>query len=113
MLTEDRISIVKDLRPIDDVFFEVIAEDTETCQEILSTILEFPKFSARVKELKTTEGGASAVCEVMDKYINEEIVKDHILIIQNMQKAGLTIDQIKASGFTDEEIDKALAVTTE
>lgn len=31
---------VKKLRPIDDVFFEVLADDPEVCQEILRTILE-------------------------------------------------------------------------
>lgn len=32
---------------------------------------KFPKFSARVRELKTTEGGANVVCEVMEKYMAE------------------------------------------
>lgn len=31
---------VKNLRPIDDVFFEVLAQNTEVCQEMLRTILE-------------------------------------------------------------------------
>ena len=31
---------VKKLRPIDDVFFEVLADDLEVCQEILRTILK-------------------------------------------------------------------------
>ena len=31
---------VKDLRPIDDVFFEVLAKNTAVCQEILRVILE-------------------------------------------------------------------------
>lgn len=31
---------IKKLRPIDDVFFEVLADDLEVCQEILRTILE-------------------------------------------------------------------------
>ena len=29
---------------------------------------KFPELSAEVKRLKSTEGGASAVCEVMQKY---------------------------------------------
>ena len=39
---EEKFEKVKDLRPIDDVFFEVLADDVEVCQEILSTILEDP-----------------------------------------------------------------------
>ena len=39
---EEKFEKVKDLRPIDDVFFEVLADDIEVCQEILCTILEDP-----------------------------------------------------------------------
>lgn len=31
---------IRDLRPIDDVFFEVLARNTSVCQEMLRTILE-------------------------------------------------------------------------
>lgn len=37
---EEKIERVKDLRPIDDVFFEVLASKKEVCEEILRTILE-------------------------------------------------------------------------
>jgi len=37
---EDKIERIKDFRLIDDVFFEVFAEDKEACEEILRTILE-------------------------------------------------------------------------
>ncbi len=40
MTLEERIEKIKDLRPIDDVFFEAIAEDKEVCQEMLQTIME-------------------------------------------------------------------------
>lgn len=40
MTFEERIEKIKDLRPIDDVFFEAIAEDKEVCQEMLQTIME-------------------------------------------------------------------------
>jgi len=42
MTTEEKIAKVKDLRPIDDVFFEVLASDPAVCEEILRTILEDP-----------------------------------------------------------------------
>lgn len=32
---QEKFDKVKDLRPIDDVFFEVLAEDPLVCQEIL------------------------------------------------------------------------------
>ena len=37
---QEKIEKVKDLRPIDDVFFEVLAQKVEVCQEILRVILE-------------------------------------------------------------------------
>ena len=37
---EQKIERVKDLRPIDDVFFETLAGEKAVCQEILRTILE-------------------------------------------------------------------------
>lgn len=39
---EEKIEKVRDFRPIDDVFFEVLAENKEVCEEILRTILEDP-----------------------------------------------------------------------
>ena len=40
MTLEERIEKIKDLRPIDDVFFEVLAQDKEVCEEMLRTIME-------------------------------------------------------------------------
>lgn len=37
---EQKKQKVQDFRPIDDVFFEVLANDVSFCQEILRTILE-------------------------------------------------------------------------
>ena len=39
---EEKFEKIKDLRPIDDVFFEVLAADPRVCEEILQTILEDP-----------------------------------------------------------------------
>lgn len=43
MTLQEKKEKVKNLRPIDDVFFEVLAEKREVCEEILRTILEDPK----------------------------------------------------------------------
>ena len=37
---QEKLEKVKDLRPIDDVFFEVLAQNVGVCQEILRVILE-------------------------------------------------------------------------
>lgn len=81
MTAEEKIARVKDFRLIDDVFFEVFAEDKDACQEIakvkdgskVSELMDcftqqelvdhvnFPATSRRVRELKTTEGVADAL----------------------------------------------------
>lgn len=151
MTAEEKIARVREFRLIDDVFFEVFAEDKEACQEILQVILEedgltvldvvvqsskrnisehdfiggahtiyhvdkviretgglvddglhelyvntkvkdgskisdlmecfiqremvdnkdFPAVSRRLRELKTTEGGAGAVCDIVKKLVDE------------------------------------------
>ena len=43
MTAEEKIAKVQNFRPIDDVFFEVIAADPKVCEEILRTILEDDK----------------------------------------------------------------------
>ena len=40
MTAKEKLERVKDFRLIDDVFFEVFAQDKEACQEILRAILE-------------------------------------------------------------------------
>lgn len=40
MTLQERIEKVKSLRPIDDIFFEVLADDKDVCQEMLRTIME-------------------------------------------------------------------------
>lgn len=37
---EEKIQRIKDFRPIDDVFFELLAENPAVCEEIIRTILE-------------------------------------------------------------------------
>ncbi len=37
---QEKIELIKDFRPIDDIFFELLAQDVEVCQEILRVILQ-------------------------------------------------------------------------
>lgn len=43
LTVKEKIEKVKELRPIDDVLFEVLAEDREVCEEMLRVILEDDK----------------------------------------------------------------------
>lgn len=42
---EEKREKIKEFRPIDDVFFEALADDIKVCQEILRVILEDPKLT--------------------------------------------------------------------
>ena len=39
MNLKEKLEKVRDFRPIDDVFFEVLAQNKDMCQEILRVIL--------------------------------------------------------------------------
>lgn len=61
---------------------------------------KFPKFSKRVKELKTTEGGANAMCEVMEKYLVQqlvELVREGLLKVADAaRKANMSEEEFRA-----------------
>jgi hypothetical protein len=65
-----------------EIFVNTAVKDGSEVSELMSCFLEtnisnprFPKFSNRVKELKTTESGVQAVCEIMQKYEREASIK--------------------------------------
>lgn len=195
MTTEEKIARAKEFRLIDDVFFEVFAEDEEACQEILQVILEdgqlavldvvvqsskrniygrsvrldalctlgdgkkcnievqranddglhelyvntkvkdgskisdlmdcfmqrevfdnvnFPTMSRRVRELKTTEGGAGAVCDIVQKLVDEgrEEGRTEGIVegISKLIRKGYSKEDILDLDYTEEEYAKAEAV---
>lgn len=195
MTTEEKIARAKEFRLIDDVFFEVFAEDEEACQEILRVILEdgqlavldvvvqsskrniygrsvrldalctlgdgkkcnievqranddglhelyvntkvkdgskisdlmdcfmqrevfdnvnFPAMSRRVRELKTTEGGAGAVCDIVQKLVDEgrEEGRTEGIVegISKLIRKGYSKEDILDLDYTEEEYAKAEAV---
>lgn len=71
---EERIERIKEFRPIDDTFFEVLADDVPFCQEILRVILEDDKLIVKSvtvqKDEKNLVGRSvrlDALCELGDK----------------------------------------------
>lgn len=195
MTTEEKIARAKEFRLIDDVFFEVFAEDEEACQEILQIILEdgqlavldvvvqsskrniygrsvrldalctlgdgkkcnievqranddglhelyvntkvkdgskisdlmdcfmqrevfdnvnFPTTSRRVWELKTTEGGAGAVCDIVQKLVDEgrEEGRTEGIVegISKLIRKGYSKEDILELDYTEEEYARAEAV---
>ena len=44
---EDLNEVVQQLRLIDDIFFEKVMEDRETCEEVIRIIMESPELSIK------------------------------------------------------------------
>lgn len=107
MTFEEKKERVEGFRPIDDVFFEVLADDREVCQEILRTIL------------KEQEGGVAAMCEIMEKYMDEAkaagikegkaagIKEEKRLAICRMIKKEFDKQTILDLGYTELEYEEA------
>ncbi len=80
---ERKMEIVSRLRPIDDNFFEKLAEDKDVCQEMLRTILGKPNLKVlqvvRQNSVRNLQGRSvvlDALCEIDDgKFCNIEIQK--------------------------------------
>lgn len=68
-----------------EIFVNTVVDDGSDIAELMSCFKQkvvnnpkFPKLSNRVKMLKTTEGGASVVCEVMERYQAEAVKEGSI-----------------------------------
>lgn len=71
---------------------------------------KFPALSSEVRRLKETEGGVQVVCEVMQKYVDLELHKDHVERIKKMIRKGRSKDEIlEWDDFTEDEYAEAEA----
>lgn len=93
-----------------EIFVNTAIDDGSDIAELMSCFIKkefnnikFPEFSNEVKRLKETEGGAQAVCEVMEMYENIAVHKSNIQKIQLMLKEGLQKEMICKFGFTEDE----------
>lgn len=75
---------------------------------------KFPVLSSEVTRLKETEGGAKAVCEVMQRYeklaVDEALKKEHIEKVKKMISIGYSKEDILELGYTEEEYQEAMGV---
>lgn len=97
-----------------EIFVNTVIDDGSDIAELMSCFIKkefknakFPKFSEEVKRLKETQGGAQAVCEVMQMYEDLAVKKDHIEKIQIMLKEGFKEEMIYKLGYTEEEYQEA------
>jgi len=89
-----------------EIFVNTVIDDGTDIAELMACFTKkevknpkFPALSSEVKRLKETEGGAQAVCEVMQKYIKEERLEK----IQAMLREGCTKELILKIGYTEDE----------
>ena len=68
---------------------------------------KFPETSAEVARLKETEGGTTAVCEVMEKYENLAVKNANIEKIIRMLELKCSKEFISSIGYTEDEIFEA------
>ena len=92
-----------------EIFVNTTVYDGSNIADLMQCFLQkeldnskFPAVTKRFKELKTTEGGLNAMCEVMESLIKEENIKR----ISEMLKDGFTKEQI-SKYYTAEEVEEA------
>lgn len=96
-----------------EIFVNTVIDDGTDIAELMSCFTKkevknpkFPALSSEVKRLKETEGGVQVVCEVMQKYENLAVRKDHIEKIQQMIQEKCTKEFI-LKFYTEDEYTEA------
>lgn len=117
-----------------EIFVNTAVNDGTDIAELMSCFLQkmvdnskFPVFSSEVKRLKETEGGATSMCEIMERYTKEAALEGlkkgkeqglkqglkqgRILAVQNMIEMGIPKDKI-LSKYSEEEYEEAASDKT-
>ena len=68
---------------------------------------KFPALSSEVTRLKATEGGARAVCEVIERYVDEALKIEHIEKIKKMISKNYSKGDILELSYTEDEYSEA------
>ena len=124
MTLEEKIEQVKNFRPIDDTFFEVMADDIGVCQEMLGIILEDEKLIVKdviVQSSKRNLYGRSvrldALCILGNgKKCNVEVQrsnKDHHLKRVRFNASVITVRDSQTDDKFEETIDLIVVYISE
>ena len=98
-----------------EIFVNTVIDDGTKISDLMACFMKkevkdskFPALSAEMTRLKETEGGARAVCEVMEKYEKIAVKIEKITKIQHMIKKGCSKEFIlDIGGYTEEEFSEA------
>lgn len=74
---------------------------------------KFPMLSREVNVLKTTEGGVSVMCDIMEKYLAEAKSETIIQTVKTMRTRGFSEQEIisfviEAYGLTEEQAQELM-----
>lgn len=96
-----------------EIFVNTVIDDHTDISELMSCMIKkdvnnpkFPKLTNEVRKLKTTEGGMTVMCEIMEKYIAEAVAEVEKKTILHMASKGLTAEQIADFSGYDLELVK-------
>jgi len=101
-----------------EIFVNAQIDDGTDIAELMSCFKQeevnnpkFPETSAEVARLKETEGGTTAVCEVMEKYekiaVSNALQNERIEKIIRMLELKCPKEFISSIGYTEDEISEA------
>ncbi|MBR5596529.1 MAG: PD-(D/E)XK nuclease family transposase [Lachnospiraceae bacterium] len=97
-----------------EIFVNTVIDDGTDIAELMACFMKkevknpkFPALSAEVSRLKETEGGARAVCEVMEKYEKIAVKNANVKKIIRMLEKNYSKEEIIDIGYTEEEILEA------
>ena len=102
-----------------EIFVNTVIDDGTEISDLMACFMKkevknpkFPELSAEVTRLKETEGGAQAVCEIMEKYekiaVSKALQAEKIERISNMIKKGCSKEFIlNVGGYTEDEFSEA------
>lgn len=101
-----------------EIFVNTVIDDGTDIADLMACFMKkevnnpkFPALSSEVTRLKSTEGGARAVCEVMEKYekiaVNEALKMEHIEKVKKMLRQGYSKKAILELDYTEDEYAEA------
>jgi len=101
-----------------EIFVNTVIDDGTDISDLMACFIKkevkepkFPKLSAEVTRLKETEGGARAVCEVMERYEKLAVKKANVQKVVRMIEEGCTKEFIFKIGYTEDEYTEAKMIT--
>lgn len=100
-----------------EIFVNTVVDDGSDISELMACFVKkrvksskFPALSAEVTRLKETEGGATAMCEVMEKYEKIAVHNEKMEKLQRMISKKYSKEVIFDLGYSEDELTEAMTL---